>query len=116
MPMSHARHATVLPLLIAASLTMAWLAVAYAQIHPDPKTGKQIAEKLCVGCHIVGPTAEGTVQADVPSFMRIANEPGQSAEMNAGAIVIPHPPMPNIHLTREEISDVAAYILTLRGI
>ncbi len=85
-----------------------------AQIHPDAKTGKQIAEKLCVGCHIVGPTAEGTVPADVPSFMRIANEPGQSAETIAGAIVIPHPPMPTIHLTREEIGDIAAYILTLK--
>ena len=115
MPMSHARRIIFLPLLIAAPLTMAWFAIAYAQIHPDAKTGKQIAEKLCVGCHIVGPTAAGaTVPADVPSFARIAIQPHQSAEGIAGAIVIPHPPMPTIHLTREEIGDIAAYILTLK--
>ncbi|MEI9899850.1 MAG: cytochrome c [Hyphomicrobium sp.] len=86
-----------------------------AQIHPDAKTGRQIAEKLCVGCHIVGQeAAAASVPADVPSFARIASEPGQTAQSIAGAIVVPHPPMPTIQLTREEIGDVAAYILTLK--
>lgn len=86
-----------------------------AQVHPDAKTGKQIAEKLCVGCHIVGAEAAGkTVPADVPSFVRIANKPGQTAQLIAGAIVVPHPPMPQIQLTREEIGDIAAYVLTLK--
>lgn len=86
------------------------------QVHPDAKTGKQIADKLCVGCHIVDAEASGTtVPADVPSFARIANVPGQTAQLIAGAIVVPHPPMPQIQLTREEIGDVAAYILTLKG-
>lgn len=89
---------------------------SFAQVvHPDAKTGKAIAEKLCVGCHIVGPEAAGkTVPADVPSFTTIANKPGQTAQVIAGAIVVPHPPMPQIQLTREEIGDIAAYILTLR--
>jgi cytochrome c len=88
----------------------------WAQIHPDAKSGRKIAEKLCVGCHIVGAEAAGkTVPADVPSFARIASKPGQTAQGIAGAIVVPHPPMPQIQLTREEIGDVAAYILTLKG-
>jgi mono/diheme cytochrome c family protein len=102
-----------------AAATLGCLAVssgtASAQIHPDAKTGRQIAEKLCVGCHIVGPQAAGaSVPADVPSFARIANKAGQTAQSIAGAIVVPHPPMPQIQLTREEIGDVAAYILTLK--
>jgi len=88
-----------------------------AQIHPDAKTGKELASKLCVSCHIVGPEASSaSVPADVPSFERIANKPGQTTQAIAGAIVIPHPPMPQIELTREEIGDVAAYILTLRTV
>lgn len=84
-------------------------------VHPDAKTGKSIAEKLCVGCHIVGAEAAGkSVSADVPSFITIANKPGQTAQLIAGAIVVPHPPMPQIQLTREEIGDIAAYILTLK--
>lgn len=87
-----------------------------AQVHPDAKTGRRIAEKLCVGCHIVGAEAAGaTVPADVPSFARIASQPGRTAQSIAGAIVVPHPPMPTIQLTREEIGDVAAYILTLKA-
>ncbi len=88
---------------------------AHSQIHPDAKSGKALASKLCVSCHIVSDEASSaTVTADVPSFTTIANKPGQTAQAIAGAIVIPHPPMPQIQLTREEIGDLAAYILTLR--
>ena len=86
-----------------------------AQIGPSPKVGHLLAEKLCASCHIVGAQAAGaSVPADVPSFVAIANKPGQTAEAIAGRIVIPHPPMPQIHLTRNEIADLAAYILSLR--
>jgi mono/diheme cytochrome c family protein len=87
----------------------------HAQIHPDAKTGHEIASKLCSGCHIVDSKAAGkTMPADVPSFEEIANKPDQTTERIAGRIVIPHPPMPTVQLTREEIGDVAAYIMTLR--
>ncbi len=88
---------------------------AHAQIHPDAKTGKELASELCVSCHVVSREASSaTISADVPSFTTIANKQGQTAEAIAGAIVIAHPPMPQIQLTREEIGDLAAYILTLR--
>lgn len=89
--------------------------VVHAQIHPDVKTGHEIASKLCSGCHLVDEkTAKASVPADVPSFMEIANKPDQTSEKIAGRIVVPHPPMPTINLTREEIGDVAVYILSLR--
>jgi mono/diheme cytochrome c family protein len=89
---------------------------ARAQIHPDAKTGHEVAAKLCSGCHIVGgKAANATMPADVPTFVEIANQPGQTAEAIAGRIVIPHPPMPQIQLTRLEIGDVAAYIMSLRN-
>lgn len=105
--------------ILSAGLTIAALhlysGAARAQIHPDAKAGQEIASKLCSGCHIVeAKAANAAVPADVPSFAAIANKPGQTAETIAGRIVVPHPPMPTINLTREEIGDVAAYILTLR--
>jgi cytochrome c len=103
---------------VLAGLWVAGLALsgsALAQIHPDAKTGKALAEKLCSGCHIVGDeAANAPVPADVPSFKAIANKAGQTAETIAGRIVVPHPPMPQIEVTRLEIGDLAAYILTLR--
>ena len=106
-----------LAVLAAAAIAFLGLAGApvQAQIHPDAKTGHALAKKLCSGCHIVDSnTAGATVSADVPTFETIANTPGQTAEAIAGRIVIPHPPMPQIQLTRLEIGDVAAYILSLR--
>ncbi len=89
--------------------------LAFAQIGPSPREGQVLAEKLCISCHIIGGQAASvSVPADVPSFVAIANKPGQTAEAIAGRIVVPHPPMPQIHLTRSEIADLAAYILSLR--
>lgn len=82
---------------------------------PDPDKGRALAERACVACHIVSREAKAsTVPADVPSFAAIANKPGQSMEAIAGRIVIPHPAMPAIALTREEIANVVAYIMTLK--
>ncbi len=105
--------------LLLAAISIAGFALtgrpALAQIGPNPKAGRVLAEKLCTSCHIVGgQAASASVPADVPSFVAIANKPGQSAEAIAGRIVVPHPPMPQIHLTRDEIADLAAYILSLR--
>ena len=86
-----------------------------AQMGPDARAGNDLADKLCSSCHIVGNQASSaSVSADVPSFVAIAKKPGQTAEAVAGRIVVPHPPMPQIHLTRSEIADLAAYILSLR--
>jgi hypothetical protein len=37
-------------------------------------------------------------------------------EMIAGRIVIPHPPMPAVALTREEIINVVTYIMTFQAV
>ncbi len=82
---------------------------------PDPQRGREVAEKLCSGCHRV--TREQALPggwADVPSFPEIANRPGRTAEHLVGAIMIPHPPMPDIALATGTLHDVAAYILTFK--
>jgi len=87
-----------------------------AQGIPNASRGREIAEKLCVTCHIVGTEVEGaSVLADVPSFVTIGNKPDQTAEAIAGKIVMPHPPMPQMYLSREQIADLATYIMSLRS-
>lgn len=82
----------------------------------DPVKGHALAKRLCSNCHIVDTdAAAATVSADVPSFAAVAALPGQSAERIAGRIVVPHPPMPQIELTRSEIRDLTAYILSLKA-
>ncbi len=81
---------------------------------PDIDNGNKLARTLCTACHLIGEPANGTVAADVPSFASIANRPNQSRDHLSTWLTNPHPPMPNVNLTRLEIRDLAGYILSLR--
>jgi mono/diheme cytochrome c family protein len=82
---------------------------------PDPENGRIIARALCTNCHVIGEEANtGGVSSDVPSFPAIANKSDQSAERISNWLLSAHGPMPNIHLTRKELRDLAAYIISLR--
>ena len=81
----------------------------------DAKRGRELADRLCSGCHIVAPNSAKSANPDVPSFTSIARRPGTTAERLAGRIIVPHPAMPNTQLTVAEIRDVVAYILTLKA-
>jgi len=81
---------------------------------PDIARGTTLARKLCTTCHLIGETPEHPVPADVPSFASIANRPGQTLDHLSTWLTSPHPPMPNLNLTRTEIRDLAGYVFSLR--
>jgi mono/diheme cytochrome c family protein len=81
---------------------------------PDPAHGNDLAEKLCTNCHLIGSTAQQHANSDVPSFHEIANREGQTAAAITARIILPKHPMPQIPLTKAELADLAAYILSLR--
>lgn len=104
-------------LLVAAALTClggSAMAQPAQPAPPDPANGRLLAERLCSSCHAVTPEGGGTVRADVPSFKSIAGKPNSSPERIAGAIIMPHPAMPGVPLTRAEIRDIIAYIGSLK--
>ncbi len=101
------------PVLAAALLALPALA-APALALDDPAAGKAIAMRWCASCHLVEGGQATAPAAGVPSFAAIAAKPGQSAERIAGAIVAPHPPMPDLQLSRQQIADLAAYILSFK--
>lgn len=81
---------------------------------PDIENGTKLARTLCTSCHLTGEPTEHPVPADVPSFASIANRPGQTLDHLSNWLTEPHPPMPNLNLTRTEIRDLAGYIFSLR--
>jgi hypothetical protein len=90
-------------------------ALAGVTSQPDPVHGKDLAEKLCTNCHLVGSAQQQhPANADVPSFHEIANREGQTAGAITARIMLPKHPMPTIPLTKTELADLAAYILGLR--
>jgi len=89
-------------------------AAADAQPGPNPRRGHELAARVCRACHVIDRETSGPTQADVPSFVVIASRPRVSAEYVAARIMHPHPQMPGIPLTTQEIRDLAAYIVTLK--
>jgi hypothetical protein len=59
--------------------------------------------------------ASPRVVAIGPSFQDIANTKGMTATALRVFLTTSHPKMPNLILTPEQIADVSAYILSLRG-
>lgn len=108
----------LMPKVAIALMAFCWITLAgpaAAQMSTaDTKRGRELAERLCSGCHIVAPNSAKTANPDVPSFSAVARRPGATAERLAGRIIVPHPAMPNTQLTVAEMRDIVAYILTLR--
>ena len=81
---------------------------------PNSQHGKELAARLCSNCHLVGNAEQQQANADVPSFHEIGNKEGQSAGAIMAHIMLPRHPMPTIPLTKSELADLSAYILSLR--
>jgi cytochrome c len=84
------------------------------QAPPSPEKGHTLAQKFCTNCHVIDDTSNTTVPAGVPAFRGIANKPGQTGQNIMNVLIQPHAPMPDLHLTRDEIIDIIAYLETLR--
>jgi mono/diheme cytochrome c family protein len=79
----------------------------------DPARGLLLAKTWCASCHLV--TADqASASTEAPAFGSIAKRPSGELDALAGFLADPHPPMPNLSLTRDEIRDLLAYIGSLR--
>ncbi len=77
----------------------------------DAQKGAVIAKRWCASCHVVSQDQTSAV-ADAPSFFEIARRRADDKQIS-NFLVAPHPPMPDMHLTRREIDDITTYIRSL---
>src|SRR5947209_4686864 len=94
-------------------VTFAVVAANSPSFAADAAKGADLAQRMCVGCHVVGTTAVGPVQQGPPSF-RAVGQSQKSADQLKAFLANPHGVMPNFSLTRTEIDDLIAYVQTLR--
>jgi mono/diheme cytochrome c family protein len=80
----------------------------------DLKKGEQLGRRWCASCHLVA-ADQSQANADVPSFLSIAQQPNFRSERIAAFLLDQHPKMPNFSLSRREIDDIAEYIASLAG-
>ncbi len=78
----------------------------------EAESGREIAKRWCSSCHLVeqGQPAAADV---APSFMEIAESLEPSADWLAARLNDPHPVMPPIQLSTQELDDLAAYFASL---
>ena len=76
----------------------------------DADKGKIIAQRWCASCHVVSPE-QSKASVDVPTFMDISKR-RTDAKALTNFIADPHPVMPQMALTRDDVADVVRYIQT----
>ena len=79
----------------------------------DPANGKRLAVLWCASCHLVS-AEQATTTTEAPPFATIAQETPEAVARLETFLANPHPPMPQLNLTRAEIRDLVAYIASLR--
>ena len=88
------------------------LVMASSASAADVKEGGKLAEQWCSNCHLVGP-GQAAGGDGAPAFDTIADTAADRTDDLRAWLADPHPPMPNLDLTRNEIEDLLAYIESL---
>jgi len=102
----------LLPLV--AGMMMVSAFAASAQSAGDTDRGRETSERMCASCHN---TAEGGQSGTIdpaPPFAAIAALTSTTSISLNVVLQTPHQRMPGNALSRTEINDIVAYILSLR--
>lgn len=70
--------------------------------------GRRLAAQWCASCHQISPQAPTSDQA--PPFPAMARDPAYTEARLRNWLSDPHPPMPNIPLSRREIDLLVRFI------
>jgi mono/diheme cytochrome c family protein len=98
--------------IIAATLLVPVCAVA--QESGNVGHGREIAQTICVACHVVARDQRVSPNSEAPPFPMIAGTPGMTSIALTAALLTSHRLMPNLILETDERRDVIAYILSLK--
>jgi mono/diheme cytochrome c family protein len=75
----------------------------------DVRQGEVLAKRWCAACHVVAADQQRANGQAAP-FSVIGKTPGLDSSKLALFLLLPHPKMPDMNLTRNEAADLAAYI------
>jgi mono/diheme cytochrome c family protein len=105
---------TICAVLLTMTLIGAQSNPAPAQDIGDPVVGRAIAQRWCDNCHVVDSDQQRATSTGAPTFAAIARMKSTTPMALRVFLQTPHGRMPDLHLTRSEIDDVSAYILSLK--
>lgn len=92
-------------------LLLATSTTASAQSSVAADNGRTLAQRWCASCHDIS----GTTSSDAaPGFRALAGRSDVTAQTLSDFLKAPHPPMPDLMLSRNEIAELVAYIESLK--
>ena len=102
------------PVTLSALACFAVLAFAPAAPAQDVRAeaGLELARAWCSNCHLVEPG--GSASDAAPAFETVANDPAKTEDGLRTWLADPHPPMPNLSLSEQEIDSIIAYLNSLK--
>ena len=77
----------------------------------DAQAGRELVNRSCVSCHAASGVSRASDAAPPLSFL--ARDNRYRSAFVRGWLMEPHPPMPGIPLSRQQINDIVAYLETL---
>jgi mono/diheme cytochrome c family protein len=96
-----------------AALGLSSAAAAESEKIGDPQAGYEYAARVCSQCH--GISAELSPVPEAPRFREVADQPGMTGTALRVWMETMHPTMPNIIVPKQDMLNVIAYILDLKG-
>jgi mono/diheme cytochrome c family protein len=106
---------TFKPALLAATIAAALAggAIRTPALADSAADGKSVAVRWCAACHDVGSGERRTSNDLAPTFESVARRGDLSQSQLEAWIGNPHPPMPNLNLSRQDVSNLVDYIQSL---
>ena len=108
-------YAMIKVALLAAIFFAVLPAKAWTQDTGDAVAGRHVAESWCSACHVIGPGQASGTSNGAPPFAAVARMKATTPLSLSVFLQTPHGRMPDLHLSRDEIADVSAYIMSLRA-
>ncbi len=103
-------------LMAAATVPVLWYGSHTAAFADNVSDGRAIADRWCSSCHDVGASGTRSAKDLAPSFESVARRDNLSRVQLETWIGNPHPPMPNLNLTRREVDNLVEYIQSLKSL
>jgi mono/diheme cytochrome c family protein len=79
----------------------------------DPQAGFEYAKEVCSACHAI--SAEKSPMPKATRFREVADRPGITGTALRVWMETSHPTMPNIIIEKQDMLNVIAYMLSLKG-
>ncbi len=90
-------------------LFVAIASLSNAALAADAAKGQTLAKRWCAACHVVA-SDQQRANGQAPPFSAIGKTPDLDPAKLALFLLVPHPKMPDMSLSRAEAADIAAYI------